>query len=227
MEPHPFLTADGSHSLRSDRFAVAYHSTHGALQESRHIFLEAGLHPLLTAADTTAVHVLELGFGTGLNALLVRELAARHPGIHFRYLTYEAFPITPHLAAELNYCELLAVPSDRLAELHTADWDTEARLDPNFTFQKKREDFLTADFEPGWADVLFYDAFAPEDQPELWTQDAMQHCTRALRPGGALVTYCAKGQFKRNLRAAGFRVEALPGPVGKREITRAYHVDLS
>ena len=217
MEPTLFLTQDGSHSLRNAESGVSYHSTHGAVQESKHIFIEAGLRDLLTSR--TRIRILEMGFGTGLNALLVRQLAELNEPIRFYYTTYEQFPITPELARQLNYPEVLSCPPKWLQELHDTSWAAAHHLTPNFTFLKHRQNFLAGPQDA--VDVVFYDAFAPEQQPELWTGEALQRCYRCLGPGGRLVTYCAKGQFKRNLRAAGFRVEGLPGPVGKREMTRA------
>ncbi|CAH0999732.1 tRNA 5-methylaminomethyl-2-thiouridine biosynthesis bifunctional protein MnmC [Neolewinella maritima] len=222
--PEPFVTEDGSHSLRSLRFGVNYHSTHGALQESRHIFIDAGLRPLLAGAPAQ-VRIVEMGFGSGLNALLLRQLAEEMPDTRFTYTTYEQYPITPEQASRLNYPDLLECPQAWLADLHAADWDVPVDLTANLSFRKVAGDFLALAEPDGiagdLADVIFYDAFAPENQPELWTVAAMQRCHALLRTGGRLVTYCAKGQFKRNLRQVGFRVEALPGPVGKREITRA------
>ncbi len=226
LEPEIFLTDDGSLSLRSARFGDAYHSTHGAIQESRHIYLEAGLMPLLEHDPPATLHVLELGFGTGLNALLTREVARRFPTVDFTYTTYERYPVDPRQAKRLNYADELQLPTELFRELHESEWGRGVRLDPNFVLHKVEGDFLEA--QPGLsADVIYYDAFAPETQPELWTEEAMVGCAAALREGGVLVTYCAQGQFKRNLRGAGFRVEALAGPSGKREITRAYHVDLA
>ena len=217
MEPTLFLTDDGSHSLRDAKFGVSYHSTHGAVQESRHIFIKAGLEDLL--ATQTIIRILEMGFGTGLNALLVRQVADLNPSISFHYTTYERYPVSPQRVRQLNYPEVLCCPPAWLHELHDADWDTAQPLAPNFTLLKHRRDFLAGPQDA--AQVIFYDAFAPEQQPELWTVAAMERCHRLLAPGGRLVTYCAKGQFKRNLRAAGFRVEGLPGPIGKREMVRA------
>lgn len=216
-----FLTGDGSHSLRSQRFGVSYHSTHGALQESRHIFIDAGLQPLLTD-ETATLRILEMGFGTGLNALLVRLVARQYPRTSFDYTSYEQYPITSERARSLNYPQLLSLETSDLLQLHDAPWGEVISLEDNFTFTKRREDFLSIDGNSQRPyDLIFYDAFAPETQPDLWTEAAMQVCAQRLRPGGTLVTYCAKGQFKRSLRAAGFTVEALPGPIGKREITRA------
>lgn len=226
MTPTLFLTDDGSHSLRSSRFGASYHSTHGAIQESQHIFIEAGLLPLL-AQEPDRLVIIEMGFGSGLNALLVRLIAARHPATRFAYLTYEQYPIDAGSAQSLNYPALLGVPRGLLDELHELAWGRPQLLDANFTLHKLRADFLSRDLPMDVAaDLFFYDAFAPEIQPELWTEQAMRRCAGALRTGGVLVTYCAKGQFKRNLRTAGFRVEALPGPVGKREITRAVRLPL-
>ena len=220
-----FLTNDGSHSLRSTRFGAAYHSTHGAVQESRHIFIEAGLRPILTAA-VRPVTVIEMGFGTGLNALLSWQLAEQLATQPVHYLSFERYPISLAEASGLNYPELLDVSASDFLRLHEQTAGDRVAISKFFTFQWLAQDFLTA--EPQAAgDVLFYDAFAPEQQPELWTLSAMQRAARWLRPGGRLVTYCAKGQFKRNLRSAGFKVTALPGPIGKREITRGDLIDLA
>ena len=225
MSPEVFLTDDGSHSLRSARFSAAYHSTHGAVQESRHVFLEAGLREVMHAA-TEAVTVIELGFGTGLNALLSWQLADRLATHPVHYVAFEPYPISAGEAALLNYPDLLGIAPADFLRLHEAPVVRRLPLSPFFHLSRTTEDFLSAQpFLRG--DVLYYDAFAPEQQPELWTLSAMRHAAGWLRPGGALVTYCAKGQVKRNLRAAGFRVTALPGPVGKREITRGHLVDLA
>ena len=224
MEPRLFTTADGSHSLKSDRFGAAYHSTHGALNESRHIFIDAGLRPLLTG-EPQALYVLEMGLGTALNALLTWQVAKENPGLTVHYTSFETHPVGPERAAHLNYPALLDLPPEDFLELHRLPFGWEHPLPGDFYFTKRREDFLSAP-PAATFDLIYYDAFAPEQQPELWTAEAMLHCRRWLRPGGSLVTYCAKGQFKRNLRSAGFAIEALPGPVGKREITRANLIDL-
>ena len=220
-----FLTEDGSHSLRSSRFEVPYHSRHGAIQESRHVFLQAGLEARLAKGDLTHINVLEMGLGTGLNALLTRQYAAQHTDIQFSYYAFERYPISEAAAGELNYPLTLSVTEDYFIRFHTCPAGEVHKFDANFKFAKSETDFLEGlpgYFTKGEFDVVFYDAFAPNSQPELWSVAALQQCYDALREGGVFVTYCAKGQFKRDLRSVGFAVEALPGPPGKREMTRAW-----
>jgi len=216
------LTTDGSHTLRSQQYGVEYHSLHGAVQESLHVFIHSGLRPLLESG-VSKVSILEMGFGTGLNALLVRQVARQHPEVEFTYLTYEQFPVSPVEVAALNYPRQLGVEDDLFVGLHDCGWEESIGLDANFTLHKRCEDYLTDERRPyvsGEIDLIFYDAFAPRSQPEFWTTENLIVSHAALRPGGSLVTYCAKGQFKRNLRAAGFTVVPLPGPPGKREMTK-------
>ncbi|WP_116107832.1 tRNA (5-methylaminomethyl-2-thiouridine)(34)-methyltransferase MnmD [Lewinella sp. IMCC34191] len=226
MQGELFLTKDGSHSLRSlENPALTYHSTHGAINESRHVFVEAGLRRLLDDGKTE-IRILEMGFGTGLNALLTLTELSNYPHASIYYDTYELFPIDEEQAGKLNYPQQLGINADTFQALHQTEFGIETLITDRFHFRKYRENFLDVTPSPVY-DLIYYDAFAPEDQPELWTASAMERCATWLKPGGALVTYCAKGQFKRNLRAAGFRVKALPGPVGKREITLADLVDLA
>jgi len=223
MSPNELvLTADGSHSLRSQRFGVDYHSVHGAIQESKHVFIGGGLLPLLTTG-VREVRILEMGFGTGLNALLVRRLAIDHPGVDFRYVAYEQFPVSPVEVAALNYPDQLRVNPGRFFGLHDCGWEISHQLDDNFSLHKHQGDYLADDerpYDPESIDLIFYDAFAPASQPEFWEPEALVVSWEALRQGGTLITYCAKGQFKRNLSTVGFTVEPLPGPPGKREMTR-------
>lgn len=212
-------TQDGSHSLHSERYGESYHSKYGAIQESRHVFIEAGLHPLIPVKKEA--RVLEMGFGTGLNALLSLQEARAH-GLQLYYETVEAHPVMVPQAMQLNYPERTGQPDDRplFRQLHEAPWDETVQITPFFELRKLHGTFdtvkLAADF-----DLVYYDAFAPAAQPELWETPVLQRAWEALRSGGALVTYCAKGSVKRNLRELGFQVTALPGPPGKREMTRA------
>lgn len=223
MKNELFVTADGSHSLNSERFGVPYHSVHGAIQESNHVFIEAGLRPLLTEGRKE-IRILEMGLGTGLNVLLTLNVhTGEAPEVPFFYDAYELYPL-PHDAAErLNYAKELGNSNAFLSDVHTLAWDAWQPVYGDFNLRKLRADFLRQTdrpYSPGTYDLIYYDAFAPASQPELWTQEAMKVCFEALKPGGVLVTYCAKGQFKRDLKAVGFTVEPLPGPPGKREMTR-------
>lgn len=212
-------TQDGSHSVLSHRFGVTYHSKYGAIQESRHVFIEAGLFPKFILQRELAV--LELGFGTGLNALLTL-LEAERLGRPIFYQTIEAFPLSQEQATQLNYPEQLGLPASRrwLTEMHHASSDELLRLSPHFQFRKTIGRFEALDIQDAF-DVAYFDAFAPETQPELWTEEVLGRVYRALRPQGVLVTYCAKGAVKRTLKSLGFEIEGIPGPPGKREMTRA------
>ena len=217
--PALITTADGSSTLHSNQFDALYHSKHGAIQESQVVFIEAGLHQKML--QHTALSILEMGFGTGLNALLTYLEAERHD-LHITYTGVEAYPISLALAQQLNYIEQLgASPVDAAAflQMHAADHEHQA-ISGRFSFGKAIQPFETVTAD-GRYDIVYYDAFAPAVQPQLWNAEAFQRAFQALRPGGLLPTYCAKGVVKRTLKANGFEVEALPGPIGKREITRA------
>lgn len=216
MITEPYMTGDGSSTLYSPRFDEHYHSVHGAIQESRHVFLEAGLRPFLTRES--AVRIFEMGFGTGLNTLLTLMVDPRPP-IH--YISIEAYPVPADQLPALNYGEQLGeAASSTFQSLHQAEWEKEMEIAPDFILQKRvttLEDFRLEEA----VDLIYYDAFAPSAQPELWTPEVMQRCFDMLRPGGVWVSYCAKGDVRRGLQAAGFEVERLPGPPGKRQMLRA------
>ncbi|MCB0643143.1 MAG: tRNA (5-methylaminomethyl-2-thiouridine)(34)-methyltransferase MnmD [Phaeodactylibacter sp.] len=214
-----FVTSDGSHSLQSHTYGVSYHSRYGAIQETQHIFIDAGLR--LKALGQSEIAILELGFGTGLNALMTL-LEAQQRDLKVRYTTLEAYPIEPELAAQFNFLEQLGAEGlqDTFLELHRCPWSTWVDLHSNFLFFKQQIQFQDMDFEAEF-DVVYFDAFAPGAQPELWETPMMEKVFRALKPGGVMTTYCAKGAVKRTLKSIGFELEALPGPPGKREMTRA------
>lgn len=215
------LTADGSHTLLNETLNVHYHSIHGALQESLHIFINLGFKEILRQRQEVnskaPIYVFEMGFGTGLNALLT-WLEAEKNSIPVHYVSIEAFPIAPEQALQLNYDGLLS--STQLANLHHALWEKAVELSPYFTLEKH----LTTlqDFEPSHSfDAIYYDAFAPTAQPELWTEDIFQKLAPWLKQYGNLTTYCSKSYIQRNLKAAGLTIEKHPGPKYKREVIRA------
>lgn len=214
-----FITQDGSHSIQSGKYGVSYHSRYGAIQESRHVFLEAGLFPIFIA-QPERVRVLELGLGTGLNALLTL-LEAERRQIAVEYTALEAFPISLDQALGLNYPDTLQLEKPALFEqLHTCSWGEAQALSPYFNLTKLKLPFEEMAFGPSF-DLVYFDAFSPNAQPELWEEGLLAKVANAMNAGGVLVTYCAKGAVKRRMKSIGLQVEALQGPPGKREMTRA------
>lgn len=210
-------TADGSSTLFVQELQEHYHSINGAFQESRHIFIGYGLN----STEKAQLRILEVGFGTGLNAWLT-ALAAKSSNKNVTYLALEKFPLTHEEIDLLNYPELAdsSFSAELFQAIHDAEWEKEIALTPHFTLQKMENDALSFASSQTF-DIIYFDAFAPAVQPELWTEEMFRKMHNALNPGGILVTYCAQGQVKRNMKSVGFRIERLPGPAGKREITRA------
>lgn len=208
-------TADGSASIYLPDFDEHYHSVHGAVQESKHVFMKMGWEPL---ADRSNVSLLEIGFGTGLNALLVLEECLRHPEVSVNYTSLEAYPVKMEDAAKLNYTEQFR---NEFLKLHEAEWNMPVSITKNFSLEKLQT--TLQDFSPqeNSFDLVFFDAFAPRVQPELWTEEVFRKMFFAMKPGSILVTYCSKGDVRRAMIAAGLSVEKLPGPPGKREMLRA------
>lgn len=218
-------TQDGSHTILSAQFGVSYHSRYGAIRESRHVFIEAGF--LLKAITQKRIAVLEIGLGSGLNAFMTM-LAAEKRGIDVLYEAVEAFPISMEQAEQLNYPALMTAEDSPLNEpelrdlflrIHSSDWNREFALTDHFRFKKSLLRFEEIRYSTQF-DLVYFDAFAPDAQPELWDIPVLSRVYEALKPSGVLVTYCAKGIVKRRLRSLGFSVEAIPGPPGKREMIR-------
>ncbi len=218
-------TADGSPTLYVPALNEHYHSHHGAAQESRHVFIEAGLRPLLAAGlgqpGRSPLHLLEIGLGTGLNALLSLEAAATTSAA-LTYDGYETVPLPAEAVAALapQWAHSSAL-NQAFAQLHAAPWNEPLALAPGFSLTKRLAEVQKAELPASHYDLVYFDAFAPEKQPELWTEGVFAQLYAAAAPGAVLVSYCAQGQFRRNLRAAGWLTEKLPGPPGKREMTRA------
>lgn len=208
-------TGDGSHSLMHTTLQETYHSVHGAVQESQYVFIDQGLR-IVGAGHQT--HILEIGFGTGLNALMTL-LEVNRSGLRVSYESWEKFPLSPEVWNQLNYGRILK-NQKAFEAVNDAVWEAKVSLTPDFQLQKRKRDVL-ADSIEGTFHLIYYDAFAPSRQPEMWTVEALKKVTSALAPGGIWVTYCAKGQVKRDLASLGLTVETLPGPPGKKEMTRA------
>lgn len=220
MQPSDFKlhqTKDGTGTLYSDTLQESYHSLNGALQESKHVFIEAGLKE----CPQQNVHIFEMGFGTGLNALLSWAEAKRnHQNI--LYSSVEAYPLPLEVLSELNYESLEPIlPSTAFRQLHEAGWGVSIVLDANcFTLRKLEGDFSNLTIPLG-IDLVYFDAFAPDKQPEMWEEHLFERLFDAMNAKGILVTYCAKGEVRRRLQRCGFQVERIPGPPGKREMLRA------
>jgi len=202
-------TADGSKTLYSDRFAEHYHNVSGAESESNYVFIDAGY----MEASAIPVAVLEIGFGTGLNAWLTLQQATRMQR-HTLYETLERYPVDDATAQALSDDELFR-------RLHSAPWEQSVEINRYFTLFKNKSDILKIKAFARSYDVVYFDAFSPRVQPEMWNRDIFELLYAAMNPGGVLTTYCAKGDVRRTLQNIGFSVERLPGAVGKREMLRA------
>lgn len=211
------ITGDGSTTLRMIAWDEPYHSTHGAIRESQHVFINMGL----ASRPPGRIHLLEIGFGTGLNALL-SLLEANARDLYLHYTALEAFPLSLEEVRSLNYISRLGAGEyeDSFTRMHTAPWESEVAIQPRFTLLKRQMDFL--DFkEESLYDLIYFDAFGARVQPNLWTAAVFHAMFRAMTPGGVLVTYAAKGSVRRAMQEVGFEVERLAGPPGKREMLRA------
>ena len=217
-------TADGSHSLLNTALDETYHSRHGALRESEHVFIRHGLHAWCAQhPPATAVRILEVGMGTGLNTILTLREAWQNPGLAMHYTTLEPYPLPEDIIPRLNYLTLLnnTALSHHFTAIHQVAWEEDQPMLDNFTLHKTRstlESFLT-DQAP--YDLIYFDAFAPNKQAELWTLPVLQKVAGMMSDRAIFVTYSAKGQLKRDLKTAGLSVETLAGPPGKAEMVRA------
>ena len=209
------ITNDGSPTLYVERFDEHYHSIHGSLQESLHVFIQAGLE--YKAKQQQSISIFEMGFGTGLNALLTLNYAQQH-NVFVDYHAIELYPLTVESINKLVQFPNFHHPN--FLELHQIKSNKMLNIGENFRFTKYLQDIN--DYKPSQLfDLIYYDAFAPSAQDELWTVEMFQKMYDMLDDGGCLVTYCAKGIVKRTLKSVGFNIESLPGPIGKREMTRA------
>lgn len=213
------ITGDGSHTLYVPELNENYHSYHGAYAEAIHVFIKMGLLPAKEIFDP--IHVFEVGFGTGLNATLAYEFSEKEKH-SVRYTGIEKYPLDHSIISQLNYTEFWNDKDldEKFNQMHQEKWDTPIEFNHQFEFKKINGSVLDCILESNHYHVIFFDAFAPEKQPEMWSIDLFTKLFNSLTKNGMLVTYCAKGQFKRDLKAAGFEVQTLPGPPGKREMVR-------
>jgi tRNA U34 5-methylaminomethyl-2-thiouridine-forming methyltransferase MnmC len=204
---------DGSHTLYVPQLEEHYHSVHGAINESMHVFIQMGLLSLAS----TSISILEVGFCTGLNALLTL-VSAPEKKVH--YHAVEKYPLDLELADQLNYGSHLPGYSDLYHQLNHSPWEEDVSIASNFMLHKSKADFRAVELVNTY-DLVYFDAFAPSKQPDLWENDVFAAIFKQMNLNGILVTYCAKGSVRRMLKEVGFFVERLPGPPGKREMLRA------
>lgn len=216
----PLVTKDGSHTIAIPEKKVTYHSIYGAVAESQHVYINAGFYHFWSRPGNEC-NLFEMGFGTGLNALLTMMEAEKQKRT-VNYTSIELFPLEKEEALLLNYCELLDPGMKSMFEkLHDAAWGVETTISSYFKLKKIKQDIRDLQNENSF-DLIYYDAFAPSAQPELWNKQVFDRIYEAMRFGGILVTYCSKSDVRRNLQASGYAIEKLQGPPGKREMLRAY-----
>ncbi len=218
QQPIIIITKDGSHSLYNSELNEHYHSVHGAIQESLHVFIEAGLKYLTKQKE---IKILEVGFGTGLNVLL-SLIESSKQNTKINYTTIEAFPLDSNIVANLNYIKQhdAYLFEEKFNLIHSCKWNNEIKISNNFVFTKLNSKMQNVVLNEHY-DLIYFDAFAPSSQPEMWTKDIFKKIFNATNTNGILVTYCAKGEVKRTLKNVGYTVESIKGPPGKREMIRA------
>lgn len=208
-------TKDGSQTILNDETGSTYHSRHGALTESKHVFIDKGLRKVV-GNGMTEISLLEMGFGTGLNALVTAQLAAEL-NITINYHALELFPVPQDIWSEYELPEELSVQKELFQQFHQAEWNESVKINNCFTLTKHKVSLLK--FVPTVKfDLVYYDAFEPETQPELWTQSIFDSLFSWMNENAILTTYCCKGYVRRNMIGAGFEVDKVPGPPGKREM---------
>lgn len=210
------ITEDGSHTIYRKELDEHYHSVHGAIGESNFIFIKNGFD--FCQADP--LNILEIGFGTGLNALLT-ALKSMRGQRQVNYTSIENYPLDESVTRLLNYHQFTEEEGKTIFNrIHAAPWNRKSVICKNFSLEKTETDFTSCKLS-GSYDLIYYDAFGPDKQPEMWTPELLSRIADVTRKGGVFVTYSVKGELKRNLRSFGFNITLLPGPPGKRQIMRA------
>jgi len=225
MKREIIITADGSSTIHIPEWDEQYHSKHGAIQEAYHVFIKHGLHHFISSelVSETPKHIsiLEIGFGTGLNAFITL-LEAEKLKSNIDYSGVEAYPVSAEEINALNYTQTLNAENraEVFKNLHDVSWEEKHQISNDFTLVKRKQLFSEINDTEAY-NIIYFDAFGARVQPELWTESIFKIMYKALKPNGVLVTYSAKGSVRRAMQAVGFTVERLPGPPGKREMLRA------
>jgi tRNA U34 5-methylaminomethyl-2-thiouridine-forming methyltransferase MnmC len=221
-DSHPIsflITDDHSHTLYSERFKATYHSIRGAISESKHVFIQNGLQYVHEKYQAKEISILEVGFGTGLNAFMT-YLYAKENALEINYQSVEAYPVPLEESSQLNYTSQFSEQEKIVFnQMHQQEWNRVGEISNKFSLTKHLSLLEEFNIQKQF-DVIYFDAFSPSEQPEIWTETIFKKMYDLLYTNGVLVTYCAQGQMKRNMKQAGFKVKALPGFGSKREMTR-------
>ncbi|UFH34260.1 tRNA (5-methylaminomethyl-2-thiouridine)(34)-methyltransferase MnmD [Flavobacterium acetivorans] len=217
MQREIIQTHDGSTTIHIKEWDECYHSKHGAIQEAQHVFIKNGL----SLFQNKEVSILEIGFGTGLNAFIT-FLEARKMNQSIHYIGVEAYPISTEELVSMNYVEELDANGEKeiFEKMHQSNWDEKVELSDHFSLEKRKQFFQEIE-DTGQYDLIYFDAFGYRVQPELWSTAIFSKMFASLKDKGILVTYAARGVIKRSMIEAGFTVEKMAGPPGKREMFRA------
>lgn len=221
MERKIIITEDGSTTIHIPEWNEQYHSTHGAIQEAKHVYLEHGLAYFCASEGyikQSQISILEIGFGTGLNAFLT-AIKAKELNLNCNYVGVEGFPISNEELKALNYSEEIK-EENIFNAIHESEWESECTISENFNLKKQQKQFSEIE-DLSKFNVIYFDAFGPRVQPELWTEVIFKSMYEAMKPKGVLVTYCAQGHARRAMISVGFKVEKVKGPPGKRHMLRA------
>ena len=222
MKREIIITSDGSTTIHIPEWNEQYHSKHGAIQEAKHVFIKKGLE-FYNAENTSELNneitILEIGFGTGLNAFITL-LEAQNQKVN--YVGIEAYPVANNEIQKLNYVKELDAEkfNKEFQKIHETSWESKHDITPNFSLTK-RQQFFEDITDKDTFNLIYFDAFGARVQPDLWTENIFKKMFEALKSGGVLVTYAAKGSVRRAMQSVGFSVERLEGPPGKREMLRA------
>ena len=221
MEREVVITADGSSTIHLPEWDEQYHSKHGAIQEAYHVFIKHGLRHFYDIGSSKQISILEIGFGTGLNAFITL-LEAEKLNVNIDYFGVEGYPVKMDEIVQLNYpAQLKSETNESLFKtMHEVTWEEKHVISNNFSLTKQNRFFSKIEEKDNY-NLVYFDAFGARVQPELWTEAIFQRMYDALKEKGVLVTYAAKGSVRRAMQAVGFKVEKLPGPPGKREMLRA------
>lgn len=220
--PKIIITSDGSPTLYLESLNETYHSRHGALQESRHVFIKMGLSAYYTSQKS--IKILEIGLGTGLNAWLACDFSEKN-GVKIDYTGIEAFPLPGQLnkSVEEGYAKMKNTPDvSVLHEILSSTWNEKVKISKTFSIEKVDSKIQKLELKPNEYDIVFFDAFGPGAQSEMWESQVLNPIAKAIKKGGILVSYSVQGQFRRILKSADMTVEKVEGPPGKRSMTRAW-----